>query len=429
MMGSALIGNLSRVGLVMILSRYYSKEEFGIWAAITSTAAVMATGDFGIINSLRNKMSELIVKGEEGLKVARQYFYSAFIFFTLFSLLLSLLLYIGSHYFSFEALFKTDNELLKKQGVLIMLWIQFLFFMNIPLSMGGACFFSFHEAKYSAFFSTLQSLMCFIVVLLCAVLKLSIVTISIGYFVVNALFSGAGTIYFIYRRKWFNYTFVFKEFYSQLKELFSTGIKFMGLHLANSFLQNAGTIFASSFLGVGIAAEFNMVQKVYGFFVGIYQSIFNPIWGGYSEAAFRGDWKWCKKTLNISVIVSFVIFTSVIGIMYFFGNFFLVALAGKGYISNHILFLLLGVGSMFFILFSSASTMQTAVGKINVLLILNLIGAFLIVPFCKFFAFRYSVNGVATAIAIQWFIMFVITYIYSYIIVKKNIALNLNSYE
>lgn len=81
MLVSSLVGNLTRLGLVMILSRYYSKEEFGIWATITSTAAVIAYGDFGIINALRNKLSQLIVLGENGLKEAKKYFFSAFFFY------------------------------------------------------------------------------------------------------------------------------------------------------------------------------------------------------------------------------------------------------------------------------------------------------------------------------------------------------------
>ena len=77
---ASVIVNLTRVLLVFLLSRYYSKEEFGVWATITSTAAVIATGDFGIINALRNKISFLNVEREKGLEQSKQYFYSSFIF-------------------------------------------------------------------------------------------------------------------------------------------------------------------------------------------------------------------------------------------------------------------------------------------------------------------------------------------------------------
>ena len=65
MLLSSFIGNITRLGTVIILSRFYSKEEFGIWATITSTAAVIAYGDFGIIkhaNSKNEKRQVTIIK-------------------------------------------------------------------------------------------------------------------------------------------------------------------------------------------------------------------------------------------------------------------------------------------------------------------------------------------------------------------------------
>jgi O-antigen/teichoic acid export membrane protein len=405
----------------MILSRYYSKEEFGIWATITSTASVIAYGDFGIINALRNKLSQLIVLGENGLNEAKKYFYSSFIFFIFLSLFLSFFVLILSRIFSFDVLFKTDNVYLKHEGVLIILWVQFFFFIGIPLSMGVASFFSFHESKYYALFTTIQTITSFVIVITFSILNFSIVAISIGYFVSSNLISFAGTLYFLKRRRWYSYTFVYKEFVSQLKELITTGIKFMGVQLSNSFLQNAGTILASSFLGLSIAAEFNMVQKIYAFFIGIYQSIFNPIWGGYAEASAKSDWKWCKKTLNISFLASIIVFTIIIIVLFFFGNYFLLFFAGKGYISEQILFLLLGSTSLFFILFSTATIFQNATNKINLLLFSTMTACFLIFPLSKLFMKRFNIEGIAISTSIIWFVLTCFLTWQSYYIINKHL--------
>lgn len=427
MLVSSLIGNLTRLGLVMILSRYYTKEEFGIWATITSTAAVIAYGDFGIINALRNKLSQLIVLGEDGLKEAKKYFFSAFIFFIFLSLLLSLIVVILSKFLPFDALFKTDNQLLKDQGVHIILWIQFLFFINIPLSMGVVSFFSFHESKFSALFSTIQTILSFIIVAIFALLNYSIVTISIGYFISSTFINCAGTFYFLKRRKWYSFTFTFSEFYNHFKELISTGIRFMGFQLTNSFLQNAGTILASSFLGLSVAAEFNMVQKLYAFFSGIYVSMFNPIWGGYAEAAAKKDWKWCKRTLNISLVGTTIIFSLAIVVLYFFGNYFLLVIAGKSYVSQRILFLLLGLSSLFFILYSTATIFQNATSKINFLLISSIAASLIIFPMSKIFMAKFNIIGVAISTSILWFILTGLLTMQSYYIINRNLKSELKS--
>ena len=423
MLLSSMIGNLTRVGTVMILSRTYSKEEFGIWATITSTAAVIAYGDFGITNALRNKLSQLIVQGENGIKEARKYFFSSFIFFILLSLILSFIILIISKFTSFDLLFKTENPHLKEQGVLIILWVQFLFFLNIPLSMGIASFFSFHESKYSALFSTLQALISFIVVVIFTLFKFSIVAISIGYFVSSTLISGAGTIYFLKRRKWYSYNFILKEFFCQIKELITTGIKFMGFQLSNSFLQNAGTILASSFLGLNIAAEFNMVQKIYAFFSGVYQSIFNPIWGGYAEAAAKKDWKWCKKTLSISLFISTFVFTLTIILLYFFGNYFLLFFAGKGYVATPELFLLIGFTSLFFILFSTSTVFQSATNRIDYMLIALILSSYLIFPLSKFFMSKFGITGLAISTTIIWIALTIFFTTQSYYIINRKLRI------
>jgi O-antigen/teichoic acid export membrane protein len=418
-LGSSIFGNLTRLGLVMILSRYYSKEEFGIWATITATASVIAYGDFGIINALRNKISNLIVLGDEGLQEARKYFYSSFIFFIFFSILISLLIVAVSRVVSFDLLFKTENQILKNQGVFIILCLQFLFFLNIPLSIGVASFFSFHESKYNAFFSAVQSLVTFVIVVIMTILKYSIVGISIGYFISGTLISGFGTLYFLKRRRWFHYTFKHNEFFHQIKELLSTGIKFMGLQLSNSFLQNAGTILAGSFLGLSIAAEFNMVQKLYAFFSGIYQSILNPVWAGYAEATAKNDWHWCKKTLNATLIVSAIVFSLAIVGFYFFGNYFLLVIAGKGYITKRILFLFLGLTYLFTVLFSTATVLQNATNKINFLLFSLLTASVLIFPLSKILMKEWGIIGIAVGTSLIWMVLACLLTFQSYFIIKK----------
>ncbi|MCS3265255.1 hypothetical protein NXX78_00610 [Bacteroides fragilis] len=80
-LGATGLDAICRLLVVMILVRYYSKESFGVWAAITSVAAIVVTGDFGIINALRNKISQLLVEENESNVISQKYFYSAFYFF------------------------------------------------------------------------------------------------------------------------------------------------------------------------------------------------------------------------------------------------------------------------------------------------------------------------------------------------------------
>lgn len=410
MLIASIIVNLTRVLLVVLLSRYYTKEEFGIWATITSTAAVIATGDFGITNALRNKMSILNANGEEGQESARKYFYSSFFFLICLTGVLILLISLLRNYIPFGSFFETDNLILKNKGAEIFFYIQILFLINIPLSIGTPLFFSYQESYLNALFAILQAIFSFIIVSVLAYCRYDLVTISIMYFIGNIIVSLIGTSYFIVRRKWFTYKFVHREFWSQIRELLPIGLRFMLLQIGSSLMQNAGTICISSSIGVAAAAEFNVAQKICTFFVAIYQSIFNPMWGAYAYAIAQQNIIWCKKMLKRSSLITALIFAAFIVFIMFFGNYFISLLAGEQYKTNSILFLYLGLISMFYILYANVSLLQNATNKINSLLVFNYLGALVLIPLINSYASILGINGVSIALAVFWMLGFILMY-------------------
>lgn len=77
---SSIIGSVLQFLLIFVLLNFYRQEEYGLWASVTSIAAVIVTGDFGVVNVLRNIISREILNGSKGLATSKQYFYSALIF-------------------------------------------------------------------------------------------------------------------------------------------------------------------------------------------------------------------------------------------------------------------------------------------------------------------------------------------------------------
>ena len=69
---SSIIGSVLQFLLIFVLLNFYKQEEFGLWASITSIAAVIVTGDFGIVNVLRNIISREVLNGSKGLAISKQ---------------------------------------------------------------------------------------------------------------------------------------------------------------------------------------------------------------------------------------------------------------------------------------------------------------------------------------------------------------------
>ena len=88
---SNIINILTRLILIALLTRIYTKDEFGLWISITSITSVMANSDFGVASALRNKLVECRVR-ENGDNDAKTYFFSVIYFFLVITLIISLLL-------------------------------------------------------------------------------------------------------------------------------------------------------------------------------------------------------------------------------------------------------------------------------------------------------------------------------------------------
>lgn len=383
---SSIIGSVLQFLLIFVLLNFYKQEEFGLWASITSIAAVIVTGDFGIVNVLRNIISREVLNGSKGLAVSKQYFYSALIFFMCLAILLSIILLFISSYIPFEHLFKTDNEVLRQQGRAIFLIIQFIFLFNIPFGMGIPLFFSFGESKLYSIVNSVRSIVAFMIVLCLSINKIHITSVAVAYFTSNLLISLLGTLYFIHKRKWFTYSFNGWDCYHKIREMLTIGVKFLSVQLFSSFLQNVLTIYVGSMVGLGVAANINVVQKIFSFFGGIYQSAFNPLWSELASAFQKRNYDWCWSLLKKSVCITITFFSFVVIIVSVLGDFFMKFIAGNEFKPNVSMFILVGILFSIRIVFDNVSLLQNATNKLNTII------------------YGYSIMFVYVLIVIPWLV-------------------------
>lgn len=397
---SSLVNTIARVGMVALLTRIYAREEFGVWAAITSATAIMATSDFGIGNALRNKLAALAVQGETGDDEAREYFLSVFYFFLIAALLLSAGLLLVSQFIPFQMLFKTSDVVLQRAGADIFIAVQIIFFIGIPLGIGPTMFFAYQESVWGAVFSLLYGLIGAVMVCGLALTGQSIVTTAIWYFLVGLLVTMVGTAVFLHRRRWNPLRVTPRLILPRVWSLLSLSLRFGALQVTSAFIFNAATLVTSATIGVVNAAEYNLAQKLYTFVVGLYVSLYNPLWAGYADAVNRGEWLWCQRTLKRMVVLTALVFGGITLIFTFSGNWFLQLLAGKGYVGQPLLFFFLGIWAWSYCSFTSAMAFQSALGRINLMTSLTLLAAILFIPLSNCLGRLFGLNGIALTSAL-----------------------------
>jgi O-antigen/teichoic acid export membrane protein len=397
MIVSNFVNTVFRLGMIALLARVYAREEFGVWVAITSMTAVLVTSDFGIGNALRNKLAWLAAKGEKGNDDAREYFLSVLYCFLLAAIVLSIGVVIGGRFVPLQMLFRTSNVVLRLAGAEILTVAQVIFLLGIPLGLGPVMFFAYQETNWSAAFGVAYGLSGAVVVFGLALIGQSIVSTAIGYFLAGLVVTTIGTVVFLIRRRWNPLRVTPRLILPRVWGLLSLGLRFAAIQVSGAFIYNAATLVTSATIGVGDAAEYNLVQKLYTFAIGLYLGLYNPLWSAYADAAHRDDWNWCERTLKRTLVLTAVIFGGFAVFVTMFGNSLLKVMAGGQYISQRLLFALLGLWALCHILWSCVMAFLTAVERINMMAILTVICAGLFVPIGGILGKRLGIVGIAVA--------------------------------
>lgn len=411
---------VTRVGLISLLTRMYTKDEFGLWISITSITAVMTNSDFGIGNALRNKLVECRIK-KNGDNEAREYFFSVICFFIILAITISLILFFFRHYIPYDHLFKTDNLLLKVEGGTSLLWVQMLLLISIPFGIGPMMFFAFQETKFAALHIIITSVLGALAIGLAALLHQSITITTVLYFLVNLVCVTAGTLYFIYRRKWYSLRVInFKSIIPLVWGLLTEGALYFALQISLAFLFNSITLISTSQIGLSAASELNLAQKLYAIGLGIYLSFQNPIWAGFSDAVNRNDWHWCKATILRIIYITIPVFIFATLILTFFGNSILEVLAGQNYTCSKWLLLSLGVWTLFYLLYNTSIPFLNALGKIKMITLLSASSAFILFQIGPYFAQEYGNIGITVASSLMLFLLALAAYIQSFYLIRRN---------
>ncbi|WP_293784004.1 hypothetical protein [uncultured Pedobacter sp.] len=417
-----LISTITRVVLIGILARIYTKDQFGMWVAITSATAVMATSDFGLGSSLKNKLAELRAKGNAADDEAREYFLSVFYFFLVVATVISLSLIFFRNQIPYGEMFKTADRSLKIEGRNILIAVQIIFLYGIPLSIGCPMFFAYGESKYVAFQSICIGILSLVVIAALAFFHSSVTVTAITFFLISILVNTTGTIHFLIKRKWNILDVKAKFIWIKVKSLLILSLTFAAFQIAGAFIYNATTLIATANLSLANGAEINLVQKLYTFLITIYLSFYNPIWAGFAEAINEKQWEWCRKALTRIIQFTSLVFISGALCFTFFGNFFLQTLAGKGYVSNQYLFLSMGLWALFYSLYSMGSAFLSALGKVKLITFSTGVFALIYISLGNWSSKVYGINGISIVSCSIFFILAVVTFWQAFFLLKKRIA-------
>lgn len=338
------------VGVLMagILARYFSPEEFGLWAILMSLNGILLNGfDFGFGNALRNKLAFLVGQKEPPGPLARTYFLSVFYWFLISAFFLTGVFFAAKRILPWEFLFRSQNPELIGEGSLLIAVGGSILAFNIAFNTYSSGFFGYQESQWNALFNGLSKIGLLASALVFVLLGMSFFSINLALFLVTLAVSVLAWVFFLKIREWPLGRIPRARVWETIKELWGPSAQFAALQVFSTGLLNADYFLVSGFLGLETVGDYFLVKRVYLVLSAFHFALLLPIWSAYTEALARRDYSWIDRTLRRTVKITLLIFLAGMGFMVLAGNWVIYLWTGK-WIQTTSLFLWLGVWGLMY---------------------------------------------------------------------------------
>lgn len=389
--------------IVPITLGYVSKEEYGLWMAISSIIQWFSFFDVGLGNGLRNKLAESLAK--EDKTMARIYISSVFAIVISISILLFIIFYIVGNFVSWNSILNTNilsNSSLFNSVMIVFAFFCIGFVTNIVSSILQA------NQKYAL--NDILGLISQIFGLISIILLVN--TSNGSLFKLCLIYSGKSAVVMLVA------TFIL--FKGNLKEL-RPSLKYIDFEKALPLMKLGLKFFVSQILYLIVTqTSIFLVIQLYGptevtiynlafRYVSItsigFMTILTPYLSAFTEAYSKGDLIWIKNTIrNINKV--WAVLSIITLIMVFISSFFFQFWVGKDLPIPMSLILVISITSIVTNLTATYSMFLNGIGKISVQLYTLTFQAILYFPLTYFF---FKLNFGLISVILPQFLFYLIS--------------------
>jgi len=348
LMGST--GVTLTVGILMagILARYFSPEEFGMWAILMSLNGILLNGfDFGFGNALRNKLAFLYGQKEAAGAQPRVYFLSVFYGFIFSAFILTGVFFLAKWALPWEILFRSQDPRLITEGSFLIAAGGSILAVNIAFNTYSSGFFGYQESQWNAVFNGLSKLSLLGSTVGLVLLGISFFFVNLALFLVTLGVSVVGWFFFMKARQWPLEGVARQTIWDKIKELGRPSAQFAALQIFSTGLLNADYFLVSGFLGLETVGDYFLIKRVFLVLASFHFALLLPLWSAYTEALANRDFAWIDQTLRKTVGYTLLIFVTGIFVMIILGDRIIYLWTGK-WIQTTSLFFWLGIWGLMY---------------------------------------------------------------------------------
>jgi len=280
---------------------YLGEARFGVWATISSLTAILMIFDFGIGNSMISRVAALAALSEWAR--LRKLIISGLSVLSLIGLLLGTALVMLAAYAPLSWLYKGAAPVLIEEARGTLMLFGMLFGLSIPLQAVHRIYAGLQEGYISSCAMGFMGILSLLALPLMPRLHAGIASLLLATY---GLQVGSGVILLVALHRRFKLALPrFADFSeSNVRDLVASGGLFFVLQVTGVIGWDMDAVLLSALIGPASAATYSVVQRMFMLVTGPLSMMNAPLWGGYADAYARGDFRYIRKTLQRSLLLT-----------------------------------------------------------------------------------------------------------------------------
>ncbi len=282
-----------------IMLHHVNRADYGVLLTLTSIVGWVGMMDIGLGNGLRNKLPEMLAKGDlQGAKKAVTSSYAALTMYV--GLLISIYL-VSSSYIDWRNVLNSPmSDAEEINGLATVVFIAFC--VQFLLGLIVSILYAYQMPAANSLISFVSQVVTFIALIVQVyIFKVSSVfQIGAVNCLIPPLIMLLATI-FLFATKLREVAPTFKMIdFKYVSGILSLGVKFFILQIITIVIFQANSIIITRVVGPEAVVEYNMAFRYISVLTMFFNIMITPIWSATTDAYVRGDFAWIRKTLYLS---------------------------------------------------------------------------------------------------------------------------------
>ena len=282
--------------LVPLLLGLLTKELYGIWLTLSSIVTWFTFIDFGLGNGLRNKLTELLIQGDQ--KMAQVYVSTLYKTTTLIALAFWFLYSCIHPWINWASILRVPVRWQAEVSTLAYLAFS-VFWLQLVLKNISFVLLAVQRSAANSLFPLLSNLLTLLIaVLFRPYLTGSILNVGLALLAPQVLVLIGFQLYFFrnelayLRPRWPRSDFV------TLRHFGNLGLSFFIIQIMGVVIFTTANLLITQLLGPSYVAEYDIAYKYFGLLPVAFGLLMAPLWSAFGHAYYTRNVDWIRKTLK-----------------------------------------------------------------------------------------------------------------------------------